>query len=54
MQHPERVGNTWKAGERGQGPYVLNDTVAARKPEIGALYEAEYADVFDATFMRKG
>lgn len=37
-QHPQWVGNSWKAGVRGQGPYVLNDVLADREAEIGDLY----------------
>jgi hypothetical protein len=38
-QFPEWVGNTWEAGVPGQGPYAINDAVAASVPAILALYD---------------
>lgn len=31
------VGNTWIAGLRGEGPYVINDTIARHMPEIETM-----------------
>ena len=39
---PAWIGKTWRAGVRGQGPYVINDTVAAHLDDIGRLYLASY------------
>lgn len=43
-QHPEWVGNRWDAGKAGEGPYVLNYTVAEELPEIREMY----GDMVDA------
>ena len=37
-QSPPWVGNTWVAGRKGEGPHVINDTLAAHVDEIEALY----------------
>lgn len=37
-QSPTWVGNTWVAGRKGEGPHVINDTLAAHVDEIEALY----------------
>lgn len=34
VQHPPWVGNTWKAGVKGQGPYAINDALADYGPEL--------------------
>lgn len=33
-QHPPWVGNTWQAGVAGQGPYAINDALAAYGPQL--------------------
>jgi len=33
-QHPPWVGNTWQPGVAGQGPYAINDALAAYGPQL--------------------
>lgn len=33
-QHPPWVGNTWEPAVAGQGPYAINDALAAQLPDI--------------------
>lgn len=44
------VGNTWVAGRRGEGPHVINDTLAAHVDEIGALYLDAHIRALKAAF----
>lgn len=37
-QHPPWVGNRWQAGARNQGPYVINEMLADRLPQLQRLY----------------
>lgn len=41
LQYPQFrqwVGSSWKVAEFGQGPFGINDALAARKEEIGEMY----------------
>jgi hypothetical protein len=33
-QHPPWVGNTWDVAKRGEGPYAINDALAAELPNL--------------------
>jgi hypothetical protein len=33
-QHPPWVGNTWQVGEPGEGPYAINDAIAATIDDV--------------------
>lgn len=48
QQHPEWVGNRWDAGVPGQGPHVLNYTVAEERPQI----IEQYGEAMDALFAK--
>ena len=45
-QHPPWVGASWDAGKRGEGPYVLNETVADHRDEIDQMVLAAPMEVF--------
>ena len=48
QQHPEWVGNSWSAGVAGQGPYAINDAIAA-----GAdLAVDEWGNAIDGLILR--
>lgn len=32
------IGQSWETGKAGEGPYGINDAIAARKDEIGEVY----------------
>lgn len=49
-QFPTWVGNTWIAGKRGEGPYVINDVLADRVEEIEALYAEAYEAAVKSAF----
>lgn len=49
-QFPEWVGNSWIAGKRGEGPYVINDVLADRVEEIEALYAEAYEKALGSAF----
>lgn len=52
-QHPPWVGADWTVATRGEGPYVINETLARRLPEIEQLYLDGQAKVlFDAVPTR--
>lgn len=53
-QFQEWVGASWAYAQRGQGPYVLNDTVADEIHVIGDLYQQSYAAAFHAVFPKEG
>lgn len=44
------VGNSWVAGRKGEGPHVLNDTIADHLDEIEGLYAKAYEAAMDAAF----
>jgi len=44
------VGNTWLAGRRGEGPYVLNDVLADHVDEIGLMYVDAHIRALKAAF----
>lgn len=46
-QHPEWVGENWDAGVPGQGPYVLNYTIAEERDEIDEMF----GDAMDELFL---
>jgi hypothetical protein len=48
QQHPTWVGNTWDVARRGQGPYAINEQLAADVDEI----EARYTELIDDLFRR--
>lgn len=48
QQHPDWVGEHWTAGVPGEGPYVLNYTVAEERDEIVEMY----GDAMDLLFAR--
>ena len=47
---PEWVGNAWDVGVAGQGPYAINDTIAAKGPEILDMYGEAVEDIASAAF----
>jgi hypothetical protein len=49
-QFPEWVGDNWEAGKPGEGPYVLNYTVAEELPEIIDRFGDAIDDLFDKPF----
>jgi hypothetical protein len=49
-QFPEWVGNTWEAGKKGEGPYVLNYTIAEELPEVLDIYWRGVDDLFSEAF----
>lgn len=49
-QHPKWVGNSWEAGVAGQGPYAINDAVAAEVPWILAQFETVIDEVTAKAF----
>lgn len=49
-QSPPWVGNTWLAGRKGEGPHVINDTLAAHVDEIEALYLDAHIRALRAAF----
>lgn len=50
QQHPEWVGSTWRAGVRGEGPYVINYTVAEEVDEVVELYGDAMDELFADAF----
>lgn len=52
-QFPRWVGNNWRAGVRGQGPYVVNDAIADAFPEILGVYGEQMDEVAKAIAARK-
>jgi hypothetical protein len=40
-QHPKWVGTSWEPGQRGQGPYAINDALA----EVADTIEERYAEM---------
>lgn len=53
QQSPNWVGNTWRAGVKGEGPYVLNDTLADHIEDIKAVYAAQLDAVAKALANRR-
>lgn len=49
-QHPEWVGDNWDAGVAGEGPYVLNYTIAEERPRIVEMYGEGMDDLFSEAF----
>jgi hypothetical protein len=49
-QHPEWVGNSWEPGERGQGPYAINDALADMLPDLDDRYLDMIEDLAHAAF----
>lgn len=49
-QGPAWVGNSWQAGERGQGPYAINDAVADLAPNYEQQLANAYADLTRRAF----
>lgn len=49
-QHPKWVGNNWEPGVAGQGPYAINEAVAAEVPWILEQFEAVIDDVAGQAF----
>ena len=47
---PEWVGNAWPIGERGYGPYAVNDAIADRLPWIEETYANEVDDLMKRAF----
>ena len=47
-QFPTWVGNSWDAGKRGEGPYVINDTIADHLDEI----EDKTAKAFETALFK--
>lgn len=47
-QFPPWVGNTWRVGARGEGPYAVNPAIADALPGI----EQEYLDAAERAFDR--
>jgi hypothetical protein len=50
QQHPEWVGENWDAGVPGQGPYVLNYTVAEEMDRNLETYGEAMDDLFARAF----
>lgn len=52
-QHPAWVGASWEAGVAGQGPYAINNTIAAHTDDILRMYgeavDQVAADAFNYT-----
>ena len=44
------VGNTWIGGRRGEGPYVINDTVASYADEIDGMYQDAHVEALSQAF----
>lgn len=49
-QHPKWVGNSWEPGVAGQGPYAVNDAIAAELPYIEEAFGAVIDDVTERAF----
>lgn len=49
-QYPPWVGNSWAVGARGQGPYVINPTIAENQKRIVDLYGKAADRALDKTF----
>lgn len=49
-QYPPWVGNSWRAGVRGEGPYVINPTIAENQSRIADLYGKAVDRALDRTF----
>lgn len=45
---PEWVGNTWKPGVTGEGPYAVNDAIAAKRDEVIAGWSKAIDELADA------
>jgi len=43
QQHPDWVGNSWQVGVKGQGPYAINDAIAANMDKILDVYAERYS-----------
>lgn len=53
-QFPAWVGNRWIAGKRGEGPYVLNPTIADNQDRINTMLERAYARAVNEALGGKG
>lgn len=49
-QFPPWVGNNWRVGVRGEGPYVINPTIAENQKRIADLYGKAADRALDRTF----
>ena len=49
-QFPPWVGNNWRVGVMGEGPYVINPTIAANQKRIADLYGKAVDRALDRTF----
>jgi len=49
-QAPKWVGNSWVAGVAGEGPYVINPTLAAHVDDIEAMYATAYEAALKGAF----
>lgn len=49
-QHPRWVGNSWEPGVAGQGPYAINDAIAAGIPRIIEAFGGAIDDVTKQAF----
>ena len=49
-QHPAWVGNTWEVAQRGQGPYAINDALAASLPSLLDDYSTMLRDLTHRAF----
>lgn len=49
-QGPAWVGASWQPGVAGEGPYAINDALAAHVEEIGVLYSVGYEAALRAAF----
>lgn len=49
-QHPVWVGQHWRVAVRGEGPYVINYTLAEDMPEIEHLYFERLGDLYERAF----
>ena len=44
------VGNTWIGGRRGEGPYVINETIAKHLPQIEERLLEAHASAVESAF----
>lgn len=49
-QFPEWVGQHWRAGVTGEGPYVINYTVDEERPEIIEMFGDAMEELFSKAF----